>query len=546
MPKIQLRPWQLSLAASTYIAAVSNSKLYAMLTQSLDMTSLSGVGVLVTVFALMIAMLTSLFLCLGVGRFLKPVIAISIVATAVLGFFVNGMGVVFDTEMLRNIADTMRESNAAEALELASWPLLLHVAVFGIVPAVMLAFVELVPRQPLLEARDRLLVITASLALSVGLGLGNYRYLTFFAVEHRDLRYLVTPIYPLSSLVRVARRSVQGEPTFNPIGTDATQLKSARKRTVGVMVVGESARADHFSLGGYDRPTNPLLQQVSDLLYFDISACGTSTAYSVPCMFFLHGHDHYTPEKASAESNVLDVLSVAGVATIWIDNNSGCKHVCDRIENSDVRHLMASMNAGPVGYDEVLIAATDRFVAQNDGDLLIVLHMLGSHGPAYSRRYPTRFAAFQPYCAKQSPRECDVAEVVNAYDNTIVYTDYVVSRLIAHLEQHRDDFDSFLLYASDHGESLGERGIYLHGLPSIVAPRSQVEVPMMIWLSEEYRKDHELKVSGLGAGTTRPLSHDNIPHTLLGLFDIITTEYRQNFDIFGAARPDRRGMPTRT
>ena len=535
MSKVRLSPWQLAIAAAVFITVANNLRLFESLWGLVNVTSLPGVVFLLFILMLMIHVLNTIFLAFGIGPLLKGLVAIALIVCAILGYFVNEMGVMFDHEMLRNMVDTVREHNANEAFELASWPLIRHTSLFGIMPALSLMFVQVTPRRPLLEIRDRVLAFLAGVVLLAPMGLGNYKYTTFIAVEHRDLRFLVVPIYPLISAIQIARDALRVVPEFRELSLEAVQHKFGR-RIVGVMVVGETARADHFSLNGYARPTNPNLEKLDGLLYLNAAACGTSTAYSVPCMFFLRGHDSYTPETAESESNVLDVLSSAGVETIWIDNNSTCKHVCDRIENTNLRIQQDGTVQHDGVYDTELVALMEQYLDRHDSDLLIVLHMMGSHGPAYSRRYPEEFAAFTPYCHKMSPTECSVRDVVSAYDNSIVFTDYVLSKLIAELAKRRRDFDSFLFYASDHGESLGENGVYLHGLPTSLAPRSQTEVPMLVWLSPEYRMAHRLDISHPGVVAGQSLSHDNIPHTLLGLYDVDSAWYQPDADIFTAVR----------
>lgn len=535
MFKVRLSPWQLAIAAAIFITVANNPRLFESLWASVNVTSLSGMVFLLFILMLIIHVLNTMFLAFGIGPLLKGLVAIALIACAILGYFVNEMGVIFDHEMLRNIVDTLREHNTNEAFELASWPLIRHALLLGMLPAASLIFVQVMPRRPLLECRDRVLAFMAGVILLAPMGLGNYKYTTFIAVENRDLRFLVVPIYPLSSAIRTAWDATHVVPEFRELGPEAVQHKLGR-RTVGVMVVGETARADHFSLNGYSRPTNPNLEKLDGLLYLTAAACGTSTAYSVPCMFFLRGHDSYTPETADSESNVLDVLTSAGVETIWIDNNSTCKHVCDRIEYTNLRVQQDGTVRHDGEYDTELVEIMEQYLDRHDSDLLIVLHTMGSHGPAYSRRYPEEFAAFTPYCHKMSPTECSVPDVVSAYDNSIVYTDYVLSRLIAELARRRQDFDSFLFYASDHGESLGENGVYLHGLPTSLAPRSQTEVPMLVWLSPEYQKAHRLDISDPDVVAEQSLSHDNIPHTLLGLYDVDSTWYRPEADMFTAVR----------
>ena len=539
MRKIRLAPWQLCLAAAIFIVLTANTELYRTLGDRLDLLTAGGLGFLLAITLLMVLVLNTVFLVLGVGPLQKPLIALFLVGSSVFGFFTNRMGVVFDASMFMNAAETVRDQNTAEAAELMSLALFVHVLIFGILPALSLGFVELTRRRLLPEFGLRTVITLAGLLLVAAITLPNYRNVSFFARENNELRFKITPIYPLASLLAVARDQLRDERPFTVIDADATRSEVVAKRTIGIMVVGETARADHFSMNGYDRETNPRLASMPGILYAHADSCGTSTLYSVPCMFSMRGRDDYSRQKAAAESNVLDILTAAGVQTVWIDNNSSCKGVCARIENVNLRRNVdeSSPYYSDMGYlDEVLLQSIDPYLQSTGPDLLIVLHTLGSHGPAYSRRYPADFGPFVPSCDKASPTDCSVAEVRNAYDNTIVYTDFILSQLIDRLKSRSADFDAFLFYASDHGESLGENGLYLHGMPYAIAPAAQTTVPIIAWLSDGVRERQRLSPQKLQQFGNQALSHDNISHTLLGLFDVEASTYVADLDLF--ASPD--------
>jgi lipid A ethanolaminephosphotransferase len=535
VPKIKLTAWQLSLCAAFFIVCANNSRLFAAFGQELDVASAEGLGFVLAIVLLATFVVTALLLAFGVGRLLKPLIVVFLIATSIFGYFSNEMGVIFHEEMFLNIFETVRDSNSAEATELASLPLLMRVFFAGVLPSLALGFVDVVHRPFFREAGTRLLVAAALFALFIGVAMPNFKFVTYFAVEHRELRFTVMPVFPIMSLVRLARNKLHHEPPFSVIDADARQRMVSANRTVGIMVVGETARADHFSLNGYGKITNPLLAANEDVLFADGRSCGTSTLFSVPCMFSIKGHDSYSESDAKSESNELDILSAAGVRTVWIDNNSSCKHACDRIENINLRRALdeSSPYFSDMGYfDEILLDRIDGYLSETGPDLLIVLHTLGSHGPAYSRRYPASFGIFAPYCDKASPKECSNALVSNAYDNTIVYTDYILSRLIAKLDVRKDKINGFLFYASDHGESLGENGIYLHGLPYALAPEAQKDVPFIAWLSPGLRQSRGIDVETLGRFSAGPVSHDNISHTLMGFYDVNALSYQQELDLF--------------
>jgi len=539
MSKTRLAPWQLSLLAAVFIVLVSNKVLFQALGERLPLSTISGLGFLLSITLLMVLVLNTIFLVFGIGKLQKPLIAVLLIASAIFGFFTNSMGVIFDAEMLRNMGETAADHNLAEALELLSWPLFVHVLVFGVLPALALHFVTLTRRRRLPEFGIRAAITVAGLALFLAVTLPNYKNVSFFGRENNELRYKITPIFPLVSLLGVVREHLHEHKPFTVIDADATRHAAASTRTIGIMVVGETARADHFSLNGYERDTNPQLESRPDVLFAHADSCGTATLYSVPCMFSMRGRKDYSQEDAAAESNVLDILTAAGVRTVWIDNNSSCKGVCERIESVNLRRDMdeSSPYYNDTGYlDEVLLPAIDPYLDDTGQDLLIVLHTMGSHGPAYSRRYPPQFATFTPSCDKASPTECSVTEVKNAYDNTILYTDYVLEKIIERLKARAGDFDAFLFYASDHGESLGENGMYLHGLPYAVAPAAQTDVPFIAWLSDSFRARHGLNPEVLQRFGKEVRSHDNISHTLLGFYDVDATSYRADLDLFRAPR----------
>ncbi len=474
----------------------------------------------------MIFVLDTIILAIGFGRLMKVTIASLMILSAVSGYFSSKLGVIFDPGMLSNMLETVRDRNVAEATELASLPLLRHVLLFGIAPALLLISVEVTPQPLLQDIGRRFLVLASMAALFTSITLPNYRFVSFFAREHHDLQFTISPIYPLVSTVRLIKKSFRANQTFRVVDADASQIKSSERRKIGIMVVGETARADHFSLDGYSRDTNPRLEQTTNVQFAHAHSCGTSTLFSVPCMFSIRDHGTYDVDKAAFESNVLDILRAAGVSPVWIDNNSSCKGVCARIDTINLRDNIDQQSPlySDMGYfDGALIPEIDAYLGATGPDMLIVLHMLGSHGPAYSRRYPREFEQFQPSCNNASPTECTSDEVANAYDNTILYTDFVLQQLIEKLQAHSTDFDSFLFYASDHGESLGENGVYLHGLPNAIAPDAQTVIPFVFWASPGFRDARMSEAR---------LSHDNIAHTLLGLYDVKASSYHKELDLF--------------
>ncbi|MEZ5449509.1 MAG: sulfatase-like hydrolase/transferase [Thiolinea sp.] len=480
-------PLTLILAVLVFIGVFHNLKLWQALAGRLDVWSLHGAGYMLTLFMVMLVILFLLSV-VGQGRLLKPWLILLCLLSAVLSYFTTRLGVAFDPEMLRNVLDNLHEHNQQEAVDLLSAALFKHVFWLGVLPAVLIAWIPLKPRPWYQTSLLHGLAAALLVAVAAGLFMANFKYATYFFRENRDLRIYITPQFAvLSAWQLYDRLSRKADAPFHAYaGHYRAGTPLRRRKTVGIMVLGETARADHFALNGYERPTNPQLTGHNDLVSFrQVWSCGTSTAYSVPCMFSFLGQDEYSPEKARRQSNSLDVLADAGVGVYWIENNSGCKGVCDRLTEGHYHSILKPED----NFDAQLLTELDQLLPTLSHDSLIVLHSMGSHGPAYHQRYPQQQAAFKPYCASSAPQDCSPDDIINAYDNTIHYTDQVLAQIIQRLEA-QPDMNTFMLYASDHGESLGENGVYLHGLPYLLAPDAQKHVPVL-WASPAYQDQHQ-------------------------------------------------------
>ena len=372
------------------------------------------------------------------------------------------------------------------------------------------------------------------LALALGIVAVNYKHTIHLIGEHKALERYVNPLYPIAGVVKTVRSTMNQRTVFEVLGEDARRVRSYPGKTVGILVVGETARGDRFSLNGYERATNPRLAERSLISFTDAQACGTTTFFTIPCIFSFLPEKHYTPYKAEHQSNVLDVLDQAGVHVLWRDNNPNCKDVCERVasENLAQNHDPASPYYNNGEYlDEVLLAKLEEYIDAQDGDVLIVLHQMGSHGPAYFRRFPAASAAFTPYCQEKAQQLCDLAGLNNSYDNTIVYTDYFLDRAIALIERNNDQYASFLFYLSDHGESLGENGVYLHGAPHMLAIREQFHIPMILWFSDSYRTGYQLDYMALRGCRDHTVSQYQVAHTLMSLFGYDAEVYQPELDL---------------
>lgn len=530
-----IRPEIAIFAIAFFILAALNAPFWRQLHQAVNPASTFEWLFLVSVFVVAFAGYAIVLNAVAFPRIFKPVAVLLVLVAAAASYFIASYGILIDPSMLQNALET----DPSEASDLITPDLLLHVAATGVAPAAAIALVPL-DWQPLRRALpSRLCVGIAMLVLAAASAAPfSMDYASVFR-EHRELRFALTPFNVFSSAERLLRRLARNpNPGIAVFGRDARQTRApGRRRRAAVLVIGETARAANFSLNGYGRVTNPQLQAVTGLINFEqVTSCGTSTAESLPCMFSGLGRRR-SSEAALPQEGLLDIVQRAGIAVQWRDNQAGCKGVCARVPTKMLARKGVAAGAESESHDEVLLEGLAQEIDAQREDALIVLHMMGSHGPAYHKRYPAAFQRFTPACQESQFSRCTLDEIVNAYDNTILYTDTVLAKLIEMLRQaDGGGVDTAMLYVSDHGESLGEDGLYLHGLPYGLAPQVQKHVPMVLWVSEGLQRAGKLDMGCLAARRSRPMSHDNLFHSVLGLLDVGTTVYARELDIFAACR----------
>ncbi len=540
VPLWETTPESLAFLASAYMVVFCNSRFWAVTVHAVH----PGPAIELAFFAslpLTLAALYFLLLLLLPHRALKPSLVILFCINAVVLYFIDTYHIYIDRSMLRNALQT----DWREARELFDDRMTVYVLLFAVLPSAALRLVRLRTgsmRQVL--ARKFVLLMTTSLVVA-GVVTGLSHQYMFFAREHRDLQFLVVPANYLSaavSLYRHAHHDPASPETRIPIGPDARPGPSWQigdKPLLLVLVIGETARAEAFSLNGYSRDTNPELSRYRIFNFPNVHSCATSTAESLPCMFRPFGRNGPDTDDLHRYESLLNVVERAGVGVLWLDNNSGCKGVCAGVEARSVTGTgdAALCDAGNC-YDELLLRDLGQVLAGPRQTRVVVLHQQGSHGPAYFRRYPTAFQKFSPDCRNDTLLGCSNGEIRNAYDNTILYTDYVLARLIDKLQAVSNDYDTAMLYVSDHGESLGENGLYLHGLPYLIAPDTQTHVPMVFWMSDAYSVRSRLDGACLAHATFAAYSHDNLFASVLGLLDIETSAYERRQDVFAPCKRD--------
>ena len=533
-----LRPEWVTLLASAYLLLGFNSVLWAHVSTVLQGDA-HALVLRVAFGVLLFCAFNFVLTLLAFRRTLKPVLVGLFVISAGVAYFMNQYGVLIDIGMLRNTVET----NITEVRDLLSFKLLAYILLLGVVPAYILIKTPINFRSLPRELLRKFWVGLASLLLLMAVAMLNYQGLASLFRNHHELRLMVVPSNYIGASVNYVREKVGGATqSFRTIGEDATLAPAwaeHKRKSLTVLVVGESARAENFGLLGYSRDTTPQLAKEQGVVAFsNVTSCGTETAVSVPCMFSGMTRKNYDATVAKNQEGLLDMLQRAGLVVDWRDNQSGCKGTCDRVHFEDVSNLKEpGLCADSECHDEILLKDLAARIDDLKQDTVLVLHQMGSHGPDYFKRYPKAFERFTPVCQSNALNQCDRQSIVNGYDNTLVYTDHVLASLIDTLRSKQDKVDTAMIYLSDHGESLGEYNLFLHGTPYMVAPEQQKHVPMLAWFSDSYRKSFDVDVDCLQQSRDRSLSQDNLFHSMLGLLQVKTALYNPDLDLFATCRP---------
>lgn len=523
---------------SIYISVFLNLAFYR---QAYSLIPLNELKNILFLFSMPLVAFSVINIVVTIASFLwldRITIALFIFVSATAQYFIQHYGIILDRSMITNMVDT----TPAESMALLTPKMIVVIFFTGIFMAVLAfwpAFKKSVPVWK--DVLERALSLVISVVLIAVIAMLFYKdYASLFRNNHELVKSLSPSNFIAASLSYYNHRERANLPLVK-IGEDAHQpphMLNGPKKNLTILVVGETSRAANFSLGGYSRPTNPLLAE-DDVVYFpDVSSCGTSTAVSVPCMFSNMPRKHYDDALASHQEGLLDIIQRAGLSVLWNENDAGCKGACDRVPNQDMTALnLPGMCIKGECYDEVLFHGLEEYIKQLQGNGLIVLHTIGSHGPTYNHRYPPAFRKFTPTCETKQIQECSQAQLINTYDNTILYADYIVDKAIELLKAHQEEFTTSLVYLSDHGESLGEKGVYLHGLPYAIAPEAQTRVPLLIWLSPDYQQRYAVDYKCLSQqATTQKYSQDNLFSTMLGITGVQTREYVSSDDIVATCR----------
>lgn len=516
---------------STYFSFMLNIKFWQFAFNKINIDSLN-----VTFFAFSLPFfifvpLFWFFSLIILPRVGKPLVIILLILSAASDYALQNLGIVINSDMIRNFMET----NFREATDLITLHALFYVLIVGVIPAILVLRTNIEFLSFKKELYRRFIYFMLGLLTVGAIASISYKEYASFGRNNKEVRYYINTFNYIYAVGRYYKRTSDAKRKFFILDNAPTVLPNiTHKPRVLILIVGETARAQNFSLYGYEKNTNPLLSENNEIITFkNVTSCGTATAVSLPCMFSSLPRKRFSVTEALYTQNLLDIAQTAGYDIVWKDNDDGCKKVCDRVGKIDAKDGNKQPYCfGDYCHDDILLDGLDARLKNITKDTLIVLHTMGSHGPTYFKRYPDRFKKFTPACDTANLQDCTREQIINTYNNTIVYTDYIIASVINTLKKH-NALQSGMLYVSDHGESLGENNIYLHGLPYAIAPDFQKKVPMILWLSKDAEKSLNIDNTCLRQqAETEELSHDNYFHSVLRLLFIKTHAYEQSLDIF--------------
>ena len=478
---------------------------YKFVINNTDFRSLNGI-LLITSLTIAAIVLNALVFYIGLFllRFIgKWILVVFFNINAIALYFIITYGVIIDRSMIGNILNT----NIEESSSFLSFTLIAYIIFLGVIPSVLMF------RTKIIYVKLKRFLIHISLALVFLLSLVYVNSPNWLWVD-KNSKTLGALVMPWSYVVNTCRFYVKkNKKNKKEILLPNATIKNNEKSIV-VLVIGESARSANFSLYGYNKNTNPLLSKIDKLHVYPAESSATYTTAGVKSIL-----DHKETEKLY--EILPNYLFRNGVDVIWRTTNWGEPTV--KINKYfDRNHLRKNCVNDNCLYDQVLLDGFKTHILNSDKDkIFIVLHTSTSHGPTYYEKYPKKFNHFTPVCRSVELDKCSNEELINAYDNTILYTDFILASLIEELKL-LDQYNTSMIYISDHGESLGEKNLYMHGIPISIAPKEQIEIPFIVWLSNDSIKIKNHKL----------LSQYNVFHSVLDLLDIESPVYDPKMSIF--------------
>ena len=473
---------------------------------NVDYKSFTGVSIIVSlVIAMLVANAFALFLIFFFSRLVgKILLVLFFIINAVAVYFINTYSVIIDESMIGNVLNT----NYSESSSFFSIKLVLYVVFLGILPSIFIIKAKIIT----VTVKKFLVSISLTLLFLLTLAFANASNWLWIDKNSKTLGGLAMPwSYAVNIPLFYIHQFKKNEKEI--LLPDAT-IKDNEKSVV-ILVIGESARSENFSLYGYPKNTNPLLSKIPNVSHFNATSDATYTTAGIKSIV---EHEN-TDELYEILPNY---LYRNNVDVIWRTTNWGEPPV--HIKNYQNREaLMPNCKGDDCDYDGILLSGLkEQILASKKNKILIVLHTSTSHGPTYSKKYPAQFEIFKPVCNSVELGNCSHTELVNAYDNTIVYTDYLLANVIEDLKQLQE-YKSAMIFVSDHGESLGENNLYMHGLPRSIAPKQQYEIPFIVWTSDNSAR--QMKPNKI-------LTQNYVFHSVLNFLNIQSPVYKEQMNIF--------------
>lgn len=536
LPQWKMSSIKLNLLLALYFTLVLN---IAFFREVISLSHPTDYFLLTTPLVLFVAC-NIVFNVLSVPVLHKIIIPAFLLISAAVSYNSLVFNVYFDRDMLTNVLQT----NVAESSRMFSFSYVAWLLVVGVLPTVLYLCVKVDYKKWWVELLARMGSILASALFVFAIGAVFYQDYASFFRNNKYLPHLLVPSNFVGATISKIKHTRMENMPFVQTGIDAKMEKTDDDVNVSVIVVGETTRAQNWGLNGYGRQTTPYLaervKRGENLINFtDVSSCGTATAISVPCMFSSLNRSDYDAVQANHQDNLLDTVQHAGVKVQWIENDAGCKDVCNRVPTINTVDLQVpEYCTDGECLDNIMLPELEKALANARQDTVIVLHTIGSHGPTYFERYTEKERQFTPTCDTKEINQCSQAELINTYDNGVLYIDQFLDKVIGQLEAY-PNLKTSMLYLSDHGESLGENNMYLHATPYAIAPKEQTQVPMVMWFSPKWVENKKVDLTCLRQNANRPYSHDNFFHSALSLMDMKMASvkaYNKDLDILATCR----------
>ena len=432
---------------------------------------------------------------------LKIWIAIILVIASLSAFFINNDSIVFS----RTLIKTIFVASVNEAMANFHYKIVIYFVLLGLLPIILL-FTKVSIQKPI-KTGKRSFPFSILMLIFIGVS-----YIFFqkewiaIIIKHRSNLIAYDPVESIieAGIGEIVYKILDKKHQIEPLTNKHSFKREEKEELTVVLIIGESARSDRFGVLGYEKNTTPLLSSLNDLYAFKASACATLTLKAVPCMLSPLNASNF--ELDAEMGFATDVFNKYNFETSLISTNDV------RRTDSLIAYIYNSFKNSysyPGQIDEVALPKLTTEINKS-GNKFIVFHSYGSHFQ-YQDRYPKEFEILKPACNK-AVYDCSKEEINNVYDNTIIYTDYIINEIIKKLK----DKNAILFFVSDHGQSLGEYGIYKHGIPVAFAPQAQIDVPFFVWQSEKFKQLNPEKAKALSSfPKTEEISHDFLFHSLL-------------------------------